>query len=156
MTTFDLSAETTVERPASIVWALLADYANDTVWRTGVVAMTADPPGIVTAGARTLEQLRFAGRTWHNVGEVLAVEPGTRMAWRTTSGADAQGTRTVTPLSAERCRVHLELHVTPHGMQRPIGRLLARMLQRNLDRDVTALRELAERPSVRTGRQSLP
>lgn len=97
MTAYELAAETIVDRPAPIVWTLLADYANDVAWRSGVIAMTADPPGIVTPGARTAEQLRFAGRTWHNAGEVVTVEPGTRMTWRTVSGADAQGARTLTP-----------------------------------------------------------
>ncbi|MFD3595619.1 SRPBCC family protein [Nocardia sp. NPDC058640] len=144
MTVFELSAETTVDRPAPQVWAVLADYANDTSWRTGVVAMTADPPGIVTPGARTTEQLRFAGRTWHNLGEVTTVTPGARMTWRTVAGADAEGARTVTARSPNHCLVRLDLCITPHGMQRPFGRLLARMLQRNLARDVTALRELIE------------
>ncbi|WP_433665765.1 SRPBCC family protein [Nocardia sp. CA-136227] len=148
MTTFDLSAETTVDCPASKVWAILADYANDTAWRSGVVAMTANPPGLVSPGTRTAEELRFAGRTWRNDGEVLAVDPGTRMTWRTTSGADAEGARTVTPLGTDRSRIRLELRVTPHGMQRPFGALLARMLRRNLDRDVAALRALIERTSV--------
>lgn len=144
MTVYELSAETTVDRPASKVWAVLADYANDPLWRTGVVEMTADPPGIVASGTRTIEQLRFAGRTWRNLGEVIAVTPGIRMAWRTVAGADAEGVRTVTAQSTDHCSVRLDLCVTPHGMQRPFGRLLARMLQRNLDRDLAALRELIQ------------
>ncbi|MEU1426368.1 SRPBCC family protein [Nocardia sp. NPDC005746] len=145
MTTFDLSTETTVDCPASKVWAILADYANDTAWRTGVVAMAAHPPGLASPGTRTAEELRFAGRTWRNGGEVRTVDPGTRMTWRTTSGADAEGARTVTPIGTDRSRIRLELRVTPHGMQRPFGALLARMLQRNLDRDIAALRTLIER-----------
>lgn len=148
MTVFDLTAEVTTDRPAAAVWAVLADYANDTAWRTGVVAMTATPSGIVVPGARTSEVLRFAGRTWRNDGEVLVVEPGTHMTWRTTSGADADGARTVTPLGAGESRIRLRLRVTPHGMQRPFGRLLARMLQRNLDRDIVALRALIERTAA--------
>ncbi|WP_433603081.1 SRPBCC family protein [Nocardia sp. CA-135953] len=144
MTVFELSAETTVDRPAPQAWAVLADYTNDTSWRTGVVAMTADPPGVVTAGARTTEQLRFAGRSWHNLGEVTTVTPGAWMTWRTVAGADAEGARTVTVSSPNHCVVRLDLCITPHGMQRPIGRLLARMLQRNLNRDIAALRELIE------------
>ncbi|MET9491613.1 SRPBCC family protein [Nocardia sp. NPDC006630] len=145
MTAYDLAAETTIDRPAPIVWALIADYANDVAWRSGVIAMTADPPGIVTPGARTAEQLRFAGRTWHNGGEVVTVDPGTRMTWRTVSGADAEGARAVTPLTPGSCLLRLELRVTPHGIQRPIGRLLARMLQRGLDTDIAALRALVEK-----------
>ena len=144
MTVYPLSAEIIIDRPAPQVWSVMADYANDPLWRTGVVSMTVDPPGLVTPGAHTAEQLRFAGSTWHNLGEVRAVTPGTQFTWRTTAGADAEGARTLTPRSPESCLVRLDLSVTPHGVQRPFGRLLARMLQRNLDRDVAALRELVE------------
>ncbi|WP_107655683.1 SRPBCC family protein [Nocardia suismassiliense] len=144
MKTFDLSAETVIDRPASTVWSLLADYTNDTAWRTGVVAMTADPPGIATPGTRTAEELRLAGRTWHNDGEVRTVDPGVRMTWRTTSGADAEGARSVRPLAPDLCLVRLELRVTPHGMQRAFGPLLAYMLRRNLSRDLATLRDLIE------------
>ncbi|MET9211452.1 MULTISPECIES: SRPBCC family protein [unclassified Nocardia] len=142
--TFELCAATTVFRPAAQVWAVLADYANDPRWRTGVVAMTADPPGISTAATRTTEELRFAGRTWRTRGEVGTVVPGTRLTWRTVSGADADGARTVTALAPGRCAVRLDLRVRPHGLQRLFGSLLARMLQHNLTRDVEALRELVE------------
>ncbi|CAM4475819.1 SRPBCC family protein [Nocardia ninae] len=144
MRTFDLSAEMVIDRPASTVWALLADYANDSAWRTGVVAMTAEPPGIATPGTRTDEELRLAGRTWHNGGEVVTVDPGVRMTWRTTSGADAEGARMVRPLTPDRCLARLELRVTPHGLQRAFGPLLAYMLRRNLAHDLATLRGLAE------------
>ncbi|WP_158439860.1 SRPBCC family protein [Nocardia brasiliensis] len=42
MKTYDLAVETTIDRPAALVWELVADYANDSAWRTGVVTMTAD------------------------------------------------------------------------------------------------------------------
>ncbi|MFC6012905.1 SRPBCC family protein [Nocardia lasii] len=144
MTVYPLFAEIIIDHPAPRVWAVLADYANDPRWRTGVVSMTVDPPGPVTPGAHTAEELRFAGSTWHNLGEVDAVTPGAQFTWHTTEGADAAGARTVTPRSPLSCLVRLDLSVTPHGVQRPFGRLLARMLQRNLDRDVLALRDLIE------------
>ncbi|MFC9897264.1 SRPBCC family protein [Nocardia sp. NPDC127579] len=144
MKTIDLTAETVIDKPAHTVWELVADYANDPTWRTGVLAMTAEPAGISTPGTRSAEELRFAGRTWHNLGEVLTVDPGVRMTWRTHSGADAQGARTVRSLTPDRCLARLELLVRPHGFQRPIRPLLAYLLRRNLFRDLAALRELAE------------
>ncbi|WP_280392328.1 SRPBCC family protein [Nocardia brasiliensis] len=144
MKTYDLAAETTIDRPAALVWELVADYANDSAWRTGVVTMTADPPGLAAPGTRTAEELRFAGRTWRNLGEVGTVEPGVRLTWQTVSGADAAGARTVRSITHGRCLVRLELRLTPHGLERSFGPLLAYMLRRNLIRDLAALRTLAE------------
>ncbi|ASF08513.1 hypothetical protein NBRGN_099_00050 [Nocardia brasiliensis NBRC 14402] len=144
MKTYDLTAETTIDRPAALVWELVADYANDSAWRTGVVTMSAEPPGLAAPGTRTAEELRLAGLTWRNLGEVDTVEPGVRLTWRTVSGADAAGARTVRPMTPGRCLVRLELRLTPHGLERAVGPLLAYMLRRNLIRDLAALRALAE------------
>ncbi|UGT40992.1 SRPBCC family protein [Nocardia yamanashiensis] len=139
-----LSAQTEIARPAAAVWALLADYGNDPKWREGVRTMAPDPEGPVKVGTRTAEQLRFAGRTYRNDGEVVAVEQGVRFEWRTTSGVDATGTRTVTPLGADRCEVRLETLLRPRGADRVVALLFGGPLQRNLRRDLHRLRDLAE------------
>jgi uncharacterized membrane protein len=136
---FHLAHERTIDAPADHVWTLMADYTQDSTWRTGVVSMTVTPPGLATVGALTAEELRFAGRTWRNEGIVTEVDAGQRFSWRTTSGADAAGARSVEALDERRCRARLELTVTPHGVERLVRRVLARMLQRNLVRDLDAL-----------------
>lgn len=140
----ELAAQTSVNRPAVDVWALLADYGNDPRWRTGVVAMDSRPRGIAKPGTLTEERIRFAARTWCNDGEVVAVEAGSRLVWRTTSGIDAQGSRTVTPAGAGRCVVRLETRLRPRGVERVIVLLLGWLLRRNMARDLARLRRLAE------------
>ncbi len=129
---------------------LVENFENlDPEWRTGVLSMVATPHGAVEVGTRTVEQLRLAGKTWRNDGEVLAVDPGRSFRWRTTEGADAHGGR---------CVVRMELHVEPHGAERLMAPLLRRMLDRNLRGDLERLRALAQaraaQPDVRTGRAS--
>ena len=79
---------------------MLADYGNDVTWRGGVTSMVPTPPGPVRAGTTTDEHMRVAGGRYHNLGVVTAVGPGLRFTWRTTSGADADGARTVTATAA--------------------------------------------------------
>ncbi|MER7277231.1 SRPBCC family protein [Dactylosporangium sp. NPDC000244] len=135
MTTYALSAQTYIERPAEDVWAYVADYANDPAWRRGVTRMVPTPPGPAREGTVTDELMRLAGSGYHNLGVVTAVDPGRHFAWRTTQGADAHGSRTVTPAGAG-ATVRLELHVTLHGLQR----LAAPLLRRNLAGDADRLR----------------
>lgn len=144
MTDIDLAVEAVVDRPAEKIWALLADYDNDPRWRTGVISMDPRPPGIVGPGTRTRELIRFAGRTYRNDGEIVTVEPGVLLTWRTTSGADADGTRSITPLSADRSLVRLEMRIRPHGVERVFGPLLGRLMRRTMTRDLVKLRRLAE------------
>jgi uncharacterized membrane protein len=125
-------------------WAVVADYSRDTEWRTGVRSMTVEPPGSLEEGAVTIEELRFAGKTYRNVGEITALEPGRELRWRTTQGADADGRRRVTARADGRCRISLELTVRPTGADRLFAPVLARMLARNVRRDLERLRQLVE------------
>ena len=142
MTTIEMQATAEIDRPAAEVWQVLADYARDPEWRTGVRSMVPTPPGEAQVGTTTTEVLRLGGRTWRNDGEVTAVDAGRRFTWRTTVGADADGARAVSPTSDGSCLVSLELRVRPHGAERLMAPLLRRMLQKNLHRDLSRLREL--------------
>lgn len=144
VTLIDLSAEADIARPAEAAWAVVADYRLDPQWRRGVRRMEPSPAGPVTVGTTTDEVLRLAGSTYRNLGVVTAVTEGSVFAWRTTEGADANGSRKVTPLADDRCRVRLTLTVQVTGVQRLIAPLLSRMLRRNLFGDVERLRELLE------------
>ncbi|MGY6501917.1 MAG: SRPBCC family protein [Acidimicrobiales bacterium] len=125
--------------PAATVWAVLADYSRDPHWRRGVRSMTPSPSGPVEVGTTALEVIRFAGTTRHIEGVVTEVDPGRRFAWRATSGATISGMRTIEPSSDHRCRVHLELTLTPSGVERLIAPLLTAMLRRNLAGDIVRL-----------------
>ncbi|MBL1077766.1 SRPBCC family protein [Nocardia sp. 2] len=140
----ELVAEAEIARPAAAVWALLADYDNDPRWRHGVHTMGPDPAGQVRVGTRTAEILRFAGRTYRNSGEVIAVDPGHSFRWRTTSGVTATGTRTVEPRGDHRCAVRLHVRITPAGPDRLVLLLFGGRLRRNLLRDLECFRALAE------------
>jgi uncharacterized protein YndB with AHSA1/START domain len=137
-----LTASTTIDAPASAAWAVVADYGRDPEWRAGVETMAPSPSGPVAVGTTTAEVLHLGGRTYRNGGEVTAVEPGRRFTWRTTSGADADGSRTVRALAEGTCEVTLVLDVRPHGLERLLQPVLIPMLRKGLAADLTRLRDL--------------
>ena len=140
MTTF--TASTIIEAPASAAWAVIADYGRDPAWRDGVETMAPRPSGPVRVGTTTDEVMHLAGRTYRNGGEVTEVRPGERFAWRTTSGADADGSRSVRALADGSCEVTLVLTVRPHGVQRLLQPVLVPMLRKGLAADLARLRDL--------------
>ena len=144
MSTITLIHETAIDAPAAAAWLVVADYARDVEWREGVVRMVPTPIGLVQVGTTTVEEMKVAGKTYRNDGEVIAVEPGSRFEWRTTAGAVAHGSRQVTPINSERCRVRLELHVTPTGLNRLFAPILKKVLDKGLAGDVVRLRDLVE------------
>lgn len=141
-----LTQTLTIDLPAEQVWAVLSDHRRDPRWRTGVLEMHREPADDLAVGTVTHEVLRLGGRTYLNDGVVTAVDPGRRLEWRTTQGADAHGARSVAVLGPERCSVTLELHVEPHGADRLLAPLLGRMLARNLRADLHRLAEVAAVP----------
>jgi hypothetical protein len=144
MSTITLIHETDIDAPAAVAWRVVADYSRDVEWRDGVLRMLPAPAGPVQVGTTTAEEMKVAGRTYRNDGEVVAVEPGRRFEWRTTAGAVAHGSRQVLPIDAGRCRVRLELHVTPTGLNRLFAPMLKKVLDRALAGDVQRLRHLVQ------------
>ena len=123
---------------------MLADYDRDPEWRAGVLSMSADPPGCAARGTTTAEVMRFAGRTLCNDGEIDHVGPGYALAWRTTSGVEAEGVRAVEPRGPDRCQVRLSTRVRPHGFDRLLAPVAHLLLQRRITGDGLRLRALAE------------
>ena len=140
----DIGTTVEIDRPAREVWAVLADYGRDPQWRAGVLSMSAEPPGDAAPGTTTAEVMRFAGRTLRNRGEVVRVGPGTELAWRTTSGVDAEGTRVVEPAGPGSCLVRLSTQVRPRGFERVLAPLARLVLQRRIEGDGRRLRSLVQ------------
>jgi uncharacterized membrane protein len=139
-----IRVQTEVDRPAGEVWAYLGDYRRDPLWRAGVASMSPAPAVPAEPGQTTVEQLRFAGRSYRNGGLIETVEPGHRLTWRTTSGVDAQGSRTVEELPGGRCRVLLETTVRPHGADRLLAPVLGPLLRHRQVGDLRRLRSRTE------------
>jgi uncharacterized protein YndB with AHSA1/START domain len=146
----DLARTRDIAAPAGAVWAVLADHTRDPEWRTGVLRMEPDTEGLARPGTVTHEVMRIAGTTNHVDAVVEDVDPGRRLTWRTTAGADADGIRLVEPTGGERCRVTLAITIRPHGAERLLAPVVRRMMGRNLERDLVALDAL-----VRSGDPAL-
>lgn len=140
----EIAVQAEFDASADAVWAVLADYGRDPQWRRGVETMDPSPPGPVRPGQTTDERMRFAGRAHRNGGEVLAVGPGLRFQWRTTSGIDAEGGRSVADLGDGRARARFEVRIRPHGADRLLAPVLRIVLRRALAADLVRLRDLVE------------
>lgn len=134
----------TIDRPTDAVFAVLADYSRDTVWRAGVTEMTASPPGPAQVGTRTHEVLRFLGSTYVTDAAVTAYEPGSELAFRGTGSAgEVAGIRAVEP-AGPRTRVRWRIDVRMPALRRLGAPLMAPIMARRLDADLRRLRALLE------------
>jgi Polyketide cyclase / dehydrase and lipid transport len=65
-----------IRRSPDDVWATVADYGSDHLWRPGITEMTPDPPGPPAAGTRVHEVLNTGGRSYVTDSTVTTVGPG--------------------------------------------------------------------------------
>ncbi|MGC5165862.1 SRPBCC family protein [Luteimicrobium sp. DT211] len=152
----EIEVSVDVDVPAEHAWRVVANYRYDAAWRVGVETMTQEQPvptpraadhtaadhGTVTNDTRTVERYRILGTRRVNVARIFDVDPGRSFAWRTVSGTDAEGTRTVVPLGPERCRVVLRTVSRPRGLETILRPLVAPTLRRTLTASTVRLSDL--------------
>lgn len=140
----DMSAERTIDRPASEVFAYFADAANNPRWQSGMRScewITEPPIGL---GSRYRQHARFAGRDVVSIFEVTEYQDERRIRIETVQSTfPIQVTRTVEPLDGDRCIVSTSITGGPR-MPWPLDSIAERLAQRSVDADYDRLRALLE------------
>jgi Polyketide cyclase / dehydrase and lipid transport len=138
-----------IDRPASQVWAYVADYGNDPSWRAAVTQMRPSVPGPAQVGVTTHERLRLLGLSFRTDATIDRVEPGRRLQW---CAHDRQkrleGSRLVEPIGPASCRFTEVVDGHLLGLLRPLEPLVAWLLQRQATTDLGRLKQLLETSTV--------
>ncbi len=152
MSTTVVTAAVEIERPASEVWAAIADYSFDLQWRLGITEMTPDPAGPPQNGTRIHEVLRSSGMDFVTDADVFDVEPGVsyRFTGIGTTGI-VRGLRRVEPMSERSAAFTYEVELQPHRQYRLLRPLLKAALGSGLRKDLQRLKEIMESRSVASG-----
>jgi len=139
----DVKPSVLIRRPRAEVAAVMFDPANDARWTTGVVECRPLTPGRLRPGSRVERVTRFLGRRFSYVYEATAAD-----------GDASVGLKVDQPFPM---RIQYELQDAPGGTLASIRAqgdasgffrlaepLLARMVARNIGKDLEKLRELVE------------
>ncbi|MFL6192139.1 MAG: SRPBCC family protein [Actinomycetes bacterium] len=134
-----------IDRPASQVWAYVADYGNDPSWRAAVTQMRPSVPGPAQVGVTTHERLRLLGMTFRTDAIIDRVEAGRLLEWRAHDRQkQLQGSRMVEPTGPTSSRFTEVVEGGLLGLLRPLGPLVAWLLQRQATADLRRLKHLLE------------
>lgn len=140
---FTVSSSVEIQRPPQAVFAFAGDYANDPLWRAGVLGMVYDAGAPPAVGTRTRETLRSMGRTAVTVGEITDFSPA-RTAFRSVSGpVPCDGSREFAA-SAGGTLFTYTLRLHPAGPLRAIEPLLRWVFGRQVRADLRRLKHLLE------------
>jgi Polyketide cyclase / dehydrase and lipid transport len=136
-----------IGRPASEVWAYVADYGNDTGWRAGVSQMRPSMPGSAQAGVTTHEALRLLGVTFITDATIYRVESGRLLEWQARDRQkDLRGSRLVKP-TGQGTRFTEVVDLRLCGPLRPLGPLVGWLLRRQAKADLRRLKHILEAPA---------
>ena len=134
-----------IDRPASQAWAYVADYGNDPSWRAAVTQMRPSVPGPAQVGVTTHERLRLLGMTFRTDASIDRVEAGRLLEWRAHDRQkQLQGSRLVEPTGPASSRFIEVVEDGLLGLSRPLGPLVAWLLQRQATTDLRRLKNLLE------------
>lgn len=141
----EVTSSIEINRPAGEVFDYVADMSNNTVWQKGQVrcTWTSDPP--LTLGSTYDQEAKFLGKSIVSSFEVTEYEPGARIRVSTTGGTmSIDVTRTVTPISDERCTVGAVVRGDAPGLMKVLGPILPVMVRSSVNKDYQQLKNLLE------------
>jgi hypothetical protein len=151
MFTVSCSAEIRCSPDAAFEFA--GDYANDPLWRKGVLAMSYASAGAPRVGATTHETMRSMGRTAVTVAEITEYS-ASRTAFRSVSGpVPCHGSRQFVANRTGTTFIY-SLTLAPTGALLLLEPLLRWVLARQVRNDVLRLKDQLEAQAQR-GRPAL-
>lgn len=141
---FTISASIKIARPATEVFGFVADHRNDPQWRQGVVSMQTEPAGPSALGTITTERMAMLGSTNTTVAEITEFVAGSRVAFRSRTGAvPCHGFRHV-EVAGDGARVTYSLTLEMSGIMRLLSVVLRPLLERQVGGDMRRLKALLE------------
>ncbi len=133
-----------VERPPPEVFAFISDFENNPTWQSGMVEAKFTSEGPLGVGSTYAQVAKFLGRRIESTFEVIEYEPNRMVKATSTSGAfpitftrsveSAKGGTLVTAL----------IQGDASGFFKLAEPLLARLVQRSVDRDYATLKATLE------------
>lgn len=139
----DVSCEVMIQRPRAEVAGFMFDPRHDAVWTTGVVEAHPKQVGLLATGARVERVSKFLGRRLHYLIEVVDHGPNTFVEMHTAEPFEMRVRYELEDVEAgTRARIRASGEGT--GFFRMAAPLLGRMVRRNIQNDLLALKEVLE------------
>lgn len=151
-----ISESITIQRRRSVVVAYMDDVAREVEWQPSLLEASQAPPGPTRLGTRKRYVSEFLGKRVVNTYELVEMDPGRRMVYRTTKDSTLQATSEVEwSDEGTATRVTLSVDGRPSGVLRFVPKALLEEASLRQIRDALArLKESLE--STAPGRPDAP
>jgi uncharacterized membrane protein len=140
----DVTARTVIDRPRDQVAAYVTDHRNDPVWIGGISESELLGAGPISEGSRVRRVASFLGKRIEYVNEVVRLEPGSILEMRSVKSPFPMRVTYSFRDTAGGTEASVRVQGEPGGLYRIGGSMMARAVQRSIDRDVATLRRMLE------------
>ena len=142
----DETAEIHISRPADEVAAYMFDPAQDPTWIGGISEAEALGMTPVTVGSRVRRRASFLGRRIDYVMEVVALDPGRRLAMHAVEAPMPMDVTYEVEPATDGAIARVRVQGDVGGLYRLAGPLVSAQVGRSIDGDVRRLKEILEGP----------
>jgi uncharacterized protein YndB with AHSA1/START domain len=141
----DVFVSITIEQPIDDVFAVLTTPELTPRWSSNAIEEHITSPGPIAVGSRRQATVRrIGGGTTQNEIEVIALDPGRRIAVRSVESPVPFTSAWSFTSTGPATRVDWEWHFTMRGWMRPFDRLLGWSFTRTFRTDLARLKMLME------------
>lgn len=140
----DETAEAAIARPADEVAAYMFDPANDPIWISGIREAKPLGPTPLTVGSRVRRRASFLGRRIDYVMEVVALDPGRRMAMHAVEAPMPMDVTYEVDPAPDGALARVRVLGDAGGLYRLAGPLVSAQVGRSIDGDVRRLKRILE------------
>lgn len=140
----DETAEVRIARPADEVAGYMFDPANDPAWISGISEAEPLGPLPIAVGSRVRRRASFLGRRIDYVMEIVALEPGRRLAMHAVEAPMPMDVTYEVEPAHDGAVARVRVQGDAGGLYRVAGPLISAQVSRSIGGDVRRLRGLLE------------
>ena len=146
MAAVDVTTETDIRRPRSVVASYTTDLANATSWYQNIKSVEWKTPPPLAVGSQVAFVARFLGRPLAYTYEITDYTPGERLVMRTAQGPfPMETTYTWADTTDGGTKMTLRNRGRPAGFSRIVAPFMATAVRRANVKDLRRLKEILER-----------
>jgi uncharacterized protein YndB with AHSA1/START domain len=134
----------TINQPVEQVFGFVRDTRNTTRWHPSLTEARATLDGPAQVGTQITEVRTFIGRKMESTFEIVEMEPNTRIVMKSESGPFPLKVTMTFETLGNATRITLEADTEPKGFLKLADGMIAGMLKKELETDLSAAKHVVE------------
>ena len=134
----------TISRPVGEVFVFVSNPENDSQWQSGLIESRQTSEGARGVGSTGVDVRQFLGRRIESTFEITEYEDNSKLSFKVVSGPIPMEGRYTFNSAGVGTKIDFRIQGEPGGLFRLAEALLGRMVKRQIEADMSNLKDLLE------------